>query len=44
MQATADSETLGGAMAGLVAQSIRPKFGLYLLVATGIATAASTFF
>ncbi len=41
MGATADSDTLRGAMAGLVAQTVRPKFGLYLLVATGIATAAS---
>ena len=34
----ADSGTLGGAMAGLMAQTVRPKFGLYALVMTGLAT------
>ncbi len=37
----ADSGTLGGAMAGLIAQTVRPKFGLYALVMTGVATAAA---
>ena len=37
----ADSGTLGGAMAGLMAQTVRPKFGLYALVMTGLATAAA---
>jgi hypothetical protein len=41
LAAEADFGTLGGAMAGLVAQAVRPKFGLYALVMTGIATAAA---
>jgi hypothetical protein len=41
LRAKADAETLGGAMAGLVAQAIRPKFGLYILVVAGLAAAAA---
>ncbi len=38
---TADSVSLGGAMAGLAARVIRPKFGLYMVVMAGLAAAAA---
>ncbi len=41
LRSNADAETLGGAMAGLAAQAIQPKFGLYMLVMAGLATASA---
>lgn len=41
LRSKADSVTLGGAMAGLAAQAVRPKFGLYMLVMASLAAAVA---